>query len=117
MRRVETRTQLINFICENISQNAIVRACHQANGNVQVMGGFSKIRPLSVPGWVVAITSIHGRTWLVAVTPDDHRHIFRVCLIESIPWKYYIGRIDREEYSIYDGDNPQQACLARDNVK
>ena len=113
MQRIDTRTELINFICENISQYAVVRACHSSEGSVQVMGGFSQVRPLSASGWVVSITSVHGRTWIIAVTTDDHRHVFKVGIIESIPWRFYIGRDDQAEYSIYNGDNPKQACRAR----
>jgi len=111
MERIETRTELINFICEDISQNAIVRACH--NGTVQVLGGFSIIPPGTAPGWIVAITSVHGRTWLVAVTSDDHRHIFHTWITNRTPWKNYVGRVNRGWYSIYDGDDPVQACIAR----
>ena len=114
MQRIETRTQLINFICENISRRAIVRACHHSEGLVQVMGGFSQIPPSPEPGWIVSITSVHGRTWLVAVTSDDHRHVFKSWIVKKIPWEYYIGKIG-QEYSIYNGDNPEQACLARDS--
>lgn len=115
MQRIETRTQLINFICENISQNAIVRACYR--GTVRVLGGFSRVPPSTAPGWIVAVTSIHDRTWLVAVTTDDHRHIFHAWVTNAIPWRYYVGRMDRGEYSIYDGDDPQQACLMRENYE
>lgn len=111
MQRIQTRTELINFICDNITQRAIVRACH--NGKIQVLGGFSKIPPSRRPGWIVSVTSVYGRTWLVVVMSDDHRHIFRTGIVDSIPWEYYVGRTDRGEYSIYDGDNPRQACLAR----
>lgn len=114
MQRIDTRTQLINFICENISQYAIVRACHHPEGKVQVLGGFSRIPPSCKPGWIVSITSIHGQTWNIAVTPDDHHHVFKTWIVEKIPWEYYAGRVDRGEYSIYDGDNPEQACLARE---
>ena len=110
MQRIKTRTQLINFICENIPQSAIVRACH--NGTVQVLGGFDIVPPGTKPGWIVAVTSVHGRTWLVAVTPDDHRHVFKVGIVESIPWPYYVGKSGRN--SIYDGDNPDQACRAKE---
>lgn len=116
MQRIETRVQLIDFICENISRSAIKRACHHSKGSVRVMGGFSRIPPLSKPGWIVVITSVHGRTWIVAVIPDDHRHVFFTRIIESIPWQYYIcpSRHDQDtvEYSIYHGDNPDQARLA-----
>lgn len=111
MDRIETRTQLINFICNNILQRAISRACH--NGIVQILGGFNTIPPSSKPGWIISVTSVFGRTWHIAVTSDDHNHIFKVWLVETVPWQYYIGKVDRSKYSIYDGDNPQQAELAR----
>ena len=115
MQRINIRTELIYFIREDISRSAISRAC--LNGTVQVVGGFSQIHPLPNPGWIVSITSIHGRTWLVAVTADDHNHIFHAWVTESIPWKNYVGIPDRGFYSIYDGDNPKQACLARERTK
>ena len=113
MQRIDTRTQLINFICENISQPTIVRACHHSEGRVQVLGGFKLVPPSFHPGWIVSITSVFGRTWHVAVTSDDHRHIFKTWVVQLIPWRYYIGKVG-QEYSIYNGDNPEQACLARE---
>ena len=110
MQRIQTRTELINFICNNIGQSAIKRACH--SGTLRVLGGFSLIPPSTRPGWIIMITSIHGRSWEIAVTSDDHRHIFHVWIANRIPWKYYVGQADRGEYSIYDGDNPVQACIA-----
>lgn len=112
MQRINTRTELISFICQNIRQSAIVRACH--NGTVKVLGGFAMVPPSTRPGWIIAVTSASGRTWFVAVTSDDHRHVFKAWIVKSIPWQYYVGRVNRGEYSIYDGDNPGQACLARD---
>ncbi len=115
MQRIDTRTQLINFICENISQRAIVRACHHPNGNVQVMGGFSRIPPSCLPGWIVVITSGFGRTWTIAVTPDEHKHVFRVWMIKEIPWQFYTCpslHAQQQGYSIYNGDNPDQARMA-----
>lgn len=69
--------------------------------------------PGTRPGWIVAVTSVHERTWNIAVTSDDHRHIFHVWVVESIPWEYYVGTFHREQYSIYDGDDPYQAICAR----
>ena len=112
MDRIETRTQLINFICNHIGQQAIVRACHCSEGAVQVMGGFSRIHPSPNPGWVVSITSAVGQTWLIAVTAHDHQHKFHAWPVKEIPWKYYVGKADGE--SIYDGDNPIQACRAKE---
>ncbi len=113
MERIETRVQLVNYICDHTPQSAIARACH--TGTVQVLGGFSSIPPSTRPGFIVSITSIHERTWLVAVTTDDHKHIFHVWVVDSIPWKYFVGRPYKEEYSIYDGDDPAGSFILRGN--
>ena len=113
MQRIQTRTQLINFICRTIRQRSIVRACHE--GEVRVLGGFIRIHPSTRPGWVVQVTSRFGHSWLVAVTSYDHQHIVKTWLTRDIPWQYYTGRTDRGKYSIYDGDDPKQADLARRN--
>lgn len=113
MQRIDTRTQLINAIRNGIGMSAVSRAC--VTGTVEVLGGFSRIPPMPLPGWVVMITSIHGQTWLIAVTPDDHRHVFNTGLIESAPWRYYVGRDGG--CSIYDGDDPEQACIAREQAR
>ena len=114
MQRIRTRTELIEAICGSLGQRAITRACHA--GTVEVAGGFSRIPPSPLPGWIVTITSVHERTWMVALVPDDHRHTFHAMMIQEIPWKYYVGRDGpcAGEYSVYDGDNPQQACFARE---
>ena len=117
MERIETRTQLIDFICENISSYAIGLACHHSEGSVQVLGGFSRIHPTSKPGWIVVVTSCHERTWIIAVTAHDHEHIFKTWIIDSIPWRYYVGQRGQATYSIYNGDNPIQSCRAREAIK
>lgn len=117
MQHITTRTELINFICENISQSAIVRACYRSKESVKVLGGFSNISPGTSPGWLVVVTSVHGRMWLVAVTSDDHKHVFRTWIAESIPWENYVGQRNRGEYNIFDGDNPNQAWLAKEYAR
>ncbi len=118
MQRIETRTDLIQFICESIPQHVIARACH--TGTVQVLGGFDSIPPSGQPGWIVSVTSIHGRTWLVTVIANDHRHIFQAGTTESIPWESYMcpsRHQQLEGYSIYFGDNPDQARIAWTRAK
>ncbi len=107
---------MIAYICDHAPQSAIARACH--TGTVQVLGGFSCVPPGTRPGFIVAVTSVHERTWLIAVTTDDHKHIFHVWVVESVPWEYYVGRDGPcdGEYSIYDGDNPERAKQAKENT-
>ena len=114
MQRIETRTQLIQFIEDSIVRYAISRACHDRPDRVQVLGGFHGIRPTCAPGWIVSVTSKHGRTWLVAVTTDDHNHVFRAGIITEVPWMHYAGNPWGSEYSIYNGDNPVQSWKAKE---
>ena len=113
MDRIETRTQLIEYICEHINRPAIRRACHE--GKVFVAGGFSQIPPSLKPGWIAVVTSRFGRIWNIAVTPNEEKRVFDVWEVKTkiIPWQNYIGKADAE-CSIYGGDNPtlaMQLCL------
>lgn len=128
MEHINTRTQLIEFICRHVS-SSIKRACY--TGTVQVLGGFSRIPvpPGTRPGWIVLITSVHGREWFIGVSPHDTLPAFtvrRLCLTEGVPWQYWMGgspeerRQDRENgctYVLHDGDNPDQAWMARETAR
>lgn len=85
------------------------RACRRAFENkVELLGGFEPLHPLGyLPGWLLRVTSIHGRMWLIAVT------ISAVCPnnplvdeLDCIPWERWTGHTDRIPVTIYDGDNP-----------
>ncbi len=111
--RIETRTQLVEFISQSGLSYAITRAC--SRGAVKVLGGFSQVLPGTsfLPGWIVAITSVFGRTWYIAVYPGPDAIHFKASEIKTFDWCYYLGVTDRGTYSIYDGDSPIVACLAR----
>jgi len=113
MAYIETRTQLIEFITDHAPGTAIRRACFE--GVVQVLGGFSRIpgEHSSPQGWIVSVTSVHEKTWLVAVV-EGHFDIYIVRVIKDIPWAHYVGQLGRN--SIYDGDNPEQALRAKENA-
>lgn len=115
MDHLNTRTQLINFICEHVP-SAIQRACH--TGSVCVLGGFSQVPPNTQPGWITIITSSHGRTWFVVVSP--HREglpTYEVWITEQkIPWQFYTG--DPTGFpSLFNGDDPDRAWLMKETAK
>lgn len=109
MDRIETRTQLVEYICEHSTRPAIQRACHE--GKVFVAGGFSQIPPSSKPGWIVIVTSRFGRIWNVAVTPNEEKRTFDVRVLKTIPWGQYIDSVFVAEYSIYAGDDPRASLF------
>lgn len=110
--RIDSRTQLIEFIISHSSRRAIARACHR--GTVTVLGGFHQIPPGTEPGWIIIVISEYGRTWYLAVIAGEQN--YRIRELKEIDWSTYIGRSDRGFYSIFDGDNPKRAALARDRV-
>ena len=61
---------------------------------------------------MLSVTSRWGRTWLVAVTTDDIKHICDVWIADEIPWKYWAGRLWGRP-NIYDGDMPVQALAQK----
>ncbi len=113
MQRIETRTQLIEFISTSGLSHALSRACHR--GAVKVLGGFSQILPSadSPPGWIVEVTSEFDHTWYVAVYPDESRRIFRVRFVNEVPWEFYVATGYSFAYSLYFGDHPDESMRRR----
>lgn len=110
MERIETRTQLINYVHDHIDRHAIKAAIHE--GKVFVVGGFRLIPPTLQSGWIVSITSKFGRVWNAAVTQKSDRQTFKILIVDKIPWKYYVGSSNLiRGQNIYDGDDPDYAAL------
>lgn len=104
-QRLQTRTDLIEYILEHAPLNGVRRAIDE--GQVRVCGGFASCPPHTSPGFVVEVTSKHGRTWPVAVLVDQIKHRYRVVVLDEVPWKEWEGRLDRD-HPVYDGDDPIQ---------
>jgi hypothetical protein len=102
--RFRTRTELIEYVLEHAPLNAIRRAIDE--GLVLVCGGFSKLPPHQSPGWVVEVTSKHGRTWPVAVKVNQFEHSYQVVVLDQTPWQHWDGKLDRG-HPVYDGDFPE----------
>jgi len=118
---LDTRTQLINFICLH-ARPAVKRACH--TGVVEVLGGFSQVSPPDTrPGWIVSVTSVYGRTWFVVVSPHASEPTYTVGYTSRVPFKFWVCCTADERammgdaYSIFDGDNPERATLLRDAAR
>lgn len=113
-RWIRTRTDLILFAQAHCESNACKRAF--TTGKVVVLGGFSSIPPSTNPGWILFITSIHGRTWIIGVVTDDIKHCYHVRILYRIPWEKWVGSF-APKYGLRDwlrdGDNPSAAAYAR----
>jgi hypothetical protein len=94
------RTALIELVARQAPSPAVRRACLE--GEVEVLGGFLT---KTSECWRLRIVAKHGTEYPVAVYPI-FQDKYLVLQSEGLAWKYWVGRTDRGEYSIYDGDHP-----------
>lgn len=110
--RIRTRSELLWYIAEHAPSGACRRAI--VEGKVVVLGGFCVIPPNGWKGWIVKVTSIHGKDWLVAVTLHPTKHHYYVRMVEKVPWAWWVGVVASIPlHGIMDGDIPIQAARAR----
>ena len=110
-QRIQTRTHLLDFIQRNAPSSAVRRAVNE--GRVNVLGAFASLPPHVHPGFIVNVTSKHGRTWPVCVLVNDIRHRYEVYILDQIPWSLWEGG----NTTLYAGDNPVDAQNMRDYLR
>lgn len=106
MTHFQSRTHIILWLENNCPRPSIVRALNE--GQVEFFGGFKLIPPTTQPGWVIRVTSVHDRTWYVAIICYDHQYGIRI--LRDVPWGNWCGinknGIGRFKPFLYCGDNP-----------
>jgi hypothetical protein len=110
MQHIETRTHLLEYALARVLSNACRRAFD--DGQVVNLGGFDPLPPSEYPGWLLRVTSKHGRVWLIAVTVEG-LHRYRVWPADAIPWQFWTGKDNRDGGSIYTGDLPAVASTSK----
>lgn len=94
-------------------RRAIARAMEE--GKVEVCGGFSRIPCTPCrDGWIVKVTSIFHKTWIIAIKPQLWEG-YRAYILPEVPWEFWIG--DESENKLYQGDNPDEYKELRDAWK
>lgn len=109
-QRLRTRTQLIEYMKAHAPRTAVKRAIDE--GRVEVLGSFAALPPHTDPGFIVLVTSKHGRQWPVAVAVNQVKHTYRVLILDSIPWSLWDGKLERD-HPVYDGDTPDTYFINR----
>lgn len=102
MVHFQNRDHILMWLEKNCSRKAIVRIL-ESEGEIELLGGFNPIPPTSHPGWIVKMTSIHGKLWYVAVIAYQNRYGIRI--LKEVPWKNWAG----DGYNVsglMNGDNP-----------
>ena len=103
MVHFQTKNHLLMWLEKNCPRKSIVRALR--DGTVEHLGGFSTVPPTVHPGWIVRVTSIHDKEWIVAVIAYQNQYGIRV--LNEVPWLNWIGDQDRSDSSLISGDDPQ----------
>jgi hypothetical protein len=109
-RPFQDRSELVAFVGRQAPTPAIRRAC--VEGTVEVLGAFyttCSSNAVLVPGFMVRVTSRHGREWLVSVCPSADQREWVLCVRSAVRWEHYTAESTvsgRAYYSIYAGDHP-----------
>ncbi|MCK5613783.1 hypothetical protein KAR91_68595 [Candidatus Pacearchaeota archaeon] len=104
MIHFQSRAHLILWLENNCARKAIVRALYE--GQVEFFGGFDPIPPTTHPGWIMRVTSAHGRIWYVAVICYDRRYGIRI--LRDVPWGRWRGSTAKNRTVLMNGDNPTE---------
>lgn len=100
---LKTRNDLVKYVENHPIYPRIARAI--VEGETELLGGFDEIYGHG-PGWILEIRSKAKKIYRVAVILVDNIIVI-TRIVEIVPWEHWCGKIDRSEYSIYDGDNPK----------
>jgi hypothetical protein len=101
--QIRTKADLLRIALAIAPSRACARAIQ--GGEAEVLGGFSSIPPYDLPGWIVRVTSRHGRTWILCMLADETQHRVVGREADEVPWENWVGHANRS-WSPYDGDRP-----------
>ena len=98
----QSRLHIVSWLEDACPRPAIVRALRE--GNTEFFGGFNPIPPTTHPGWILRITSAHGKTRYVAVIA--YRDHYGIRILRDVPWGDWVGSTAKNRTALMNGDNP-----------
>ena len=103
---------IVSWLGQNCVRKAICRAINE--GQVEFFGGFNPISPTTHPGWIMRVTSAHGRIWYVAVICYDHRYGIRI--LRDVPWGDWVGEFQWGGFRarLHSGDHPEEYKILKE---
>jgi hypothetical protein len=114
MVKIQTREQLLQYVIAALarySRRSVARAMYDGTGIVRVLGGFRPMPPSAAPGWIVSVTSAHGKTWRIAVVIKNNGYGLR--MLDKIPWENWTDG----NTELYSGDDPKRYRRLRDEAR
>ena len=113
MNHFQSRTHLILWLENNCPRKAIVRALYE--GTVEFYGGFNPVPPTEHPGWIIRVTSVHGKIRYVAVIA--YRDHYGIRILRDVPWGCWCGTYkwpvcysndNKFRQQLFSGDHPEE---------
>lgn len=103
-----TRLDMIEWLIANCPRPSIVRAL-KAN-RVEFLGGFTKIPPSNLPGWIFRIEMLSGKTKNVCILANDLKHKYEIRIVKREPWENWDGLFHGVliKDTLNSGDDPLQ---------
>jgi hypothetical protein len=102
MNHFQSKTHIILWLESNCPRPAIVRALYE--GQVEFYGGFNPVPPTKHPGWILRITSAHGKIRYVAVIA--YRDHYGIRILRDVPWGFWAGSTAKNRTALMNGDYP-----------
>lgn len=100
----QSRLHIVSWLEKTCPRKAIIRALSE--GQVEFFGGFNPVPPTAQPGWIMRVTSAHGRTWYVAVIAYQDQNRYGIRVLRDVPWSSWCGMGFRTQ--LFSGDNPDE---------
>ena len=104
-----SRTDMIDWLIANCPRKAIVRALEK--GQVEFLGGFTKIPPSDLPGWIFKVTLLKSkRVQHVCILANDLKRKYGMRTVKHVPWGSWAGDFCGliVPGRIHNGDKPLQ---------
>ena len=98
-----TPHDVITYLLDNSPYRSMTRA--MTEGKVEFLGGFYNVIPfnegiINRPGWIIKVTSVYRRAWIMGVIPDEVSHSFRLVRLDEVPWKF---KLPKNGNPLFDG--------------
>lgn len=102
-----SRTDMIEWLIDNCPRQTIVRAL-QAN-DVEFLGGFTKIPPSNLPGWIFVIR-MASSVKILCILCNDLKHKYEIRIVKNIPWENWHGIFHGilMKIGLHAGDDPHK---------
>lgn len=110
MRPIRRRQDVLDIAALNAPSRACAAAMESSLCQTLLLGSFTAVE--GFPGWIVKVTSLYKKTWLIAVLVNEVDRTTPIRYIEEVPWATWAGD-SAGKNQLRDGDIPRIAAYER----